>query len=74
MKAEIRIKKPTKEAFSSIPASQMEIGEMGITMSGAILLRVYGTIVSLTDPDQTWDVNCNIDVRHLRNDEEVVLS
>ena len=75
MKAEIRKRKLTRAEFCSISASKLSVGEIGITMSGAILLRTFNQIASLTEPDQIWDVNYNsIDVRHLRNDEEVVLS
>ena len=79
MKAELRTKAQGESYYGTIPASQMEVGEVGVVIDhklykNHILLRVYNKVVSLTDPNTYWTTDCNLRVRHLNIDEEVVLS
>ena len=77
MKAEIRSKED-ESCCCTIPANKMKVGEIGIVddpmYNGVILLRVYEHIISLSDPGLIWSTDCGLLVRHLKLDEEVVLS
>ena len=54
----------------------MEVNDSNWNLHGQIVLRVYGAIVSLSDPRNTWDVNVpgmSFNGRKLLPDEVVEL-
>mgnify|MGYP000377776043 CR=1 FL=1 len=41
-------------------SSMLKVGEMMETKSGEIILRVYRKLVSLNNPNSTWDLAPNV--------------
>lgn len=52
----INIQEPKKR----IRASELAIGQLGVDDDGAVLLRLYNAVVSLTDPQNTYSTACGI--------------
>jgi hypothetical protein len=49
-----------------VSANELQIGQIGVTKDGRILLRTYTNVTDLSDPQTTWSNSCHApDVRIL---------
>ncbi len=63
-----QITKNPAEPEGSILASQLKIGELAEVTAGytgQIVVQTFAGVISLSDPNQTWERNATLEVKRL---------